>query len=53
MNKEEILKELIERQNQCMDMRSSIKDKEVKAQYYGELVGLEYAIGLLIMEEDK
>lgn len=51
MNKKEIVKQLNERHKQCVVMMLSIKDKEVKSEYYGEMVGIEYAIGLLLLED--
>lgn len=51
--KKSVKDKLIERYEQCQSVFLAIEDKEVKSQYYGEMVGLEYAIVLLMMEEDK
>lgn len=51
VNKDKVLTKLIDRKNDCEELILLVKDKECKAQLYGEKFGLEYAIGLLLLEE--
>lgn len=51
MNKQEIIKELEERKQVCEELIKIVKDKECKAQFYGEKFGLEYAIELLTIDD--
>lgn len=52
MNKEKIIKNLQKRQEECQMLLEKVKDKEVRAQLIGESWGLEYAIGLLYLEDN-
>lgn len=52
MNKEKLLKKLSERRNDCEELIRLVKDKDYKYQLYGEIFGLDYAIGLLLSEEE-
>ena len=51
MERKELIKRLETRRETCIHMMMTINNAEVKAQYYGEVVGLEYAIGLLSLEK--
>ena len=52
MNKEYLLKELQMRRNQCEMIIYSIHDEEVKAQYIGEIQGINYAITIILLMEE-
>lgn len=51
MERKELIKKLEERKKTCLHMIELVDDKEVKAQYWGEMYGIDYAIGLLIIEK--
>lgn len=51
MKNDKLIKKLEERKKTCLRMIDLVDDKEVKAQYWGEMVGLDYAIGLLSLEK--
>lgn len=52
MNKDKVLAKLIDMKSECEELIFLVKDKECKAQLYGEKFGLEYAIGLLMIENE-
>lgn len=52
MIKNKVIKRLTERRNICEDLTRIIKDKDYRYQLFGEILGIDYAIALLNLEED-